>query len=43
MMKAFAYRHLVPAQELKVAVLKRFVSKAAPRKRAKTQKTPEKK
>jgi len=35
MMQAFAYRHLVPAQELKVAVLKRPASKSWQRKKPK--------
>lgn len=43
MMQAFAYRHLVPTQELKVAVLKRFSPKTSPNKKAKLKKTPDKK
>ena len=43
MMQAFAYRHLVPARELKVAVLKRYAPKVPPKKKVKSQKTAEKK
>ena len=46
MMQAFAYQHLVPAQELKVAVSKGFASKSSAKKkgkRKKKKKTPDKK
>jgi hypothetical protein len=43
MMQAFAYRHLVPVQELKLAVLKPFAAKASQKRRGAGKSTPKKK